>query len=96
VANGEYGSSETRLARLEQRVSDLSSRVSAIEPLASSVAVLTERVSHMLVVLGTIEQREADEQKERRATRRAIWSLVAVILAALISAAAVIASGAHP
>jgi chromosome segregation ATPase len=106
---------DSRLARVEQRVSDLDARVSALVPIANSVAILTERVETIRRDLAAyasqvsnldteIEKREEigrQEQdanrKERRDARRAMWVLAVTIIAALISAGAVIltSSGVH-
>jgi hypothetical protein len=100
MANGEY-SAETRLARVEQRVADLDTRVTAMVAVTASVIQLTERVETVRRDIGgyagkleaeieTREQREAEQRRESRETRRAMWLLTATIIAALITAAAVI------
>ena len=99
---------EIRLARVEQRVTDLDVRVTSLVPIATNVVQLTERVDTLRRDLAAyaasvskldaeLAGRELSTQKERRESRRAMLYLTVTILAALISAAAVIlTSGAHP
>lgn len=102
-----YGSTETRLARVEQRVSDIDARLIAMIPVAANVVQLTERVEVLRRDLrgyaeqvgkldAEIEQRERDTREERRQARFAMWGLTATILAALIVAAVtLLTSGVH-
>lgn len=94
-------SHESRLSRVEQRVTDLDSKVTALIPVTNSVGILTERVETLRRDLASyasaveklddeIEQREKDTRKERRDARLAMWGLTATILAALIVAAVTI------
>jgi chromosome segregation ATPase len=72
---------ETRLARVEQRVSDIDTRLIAMVPIAASVIQLTERVEVLRRDLrqyagqvskldDELEQRERDRADSERETRR--------------------------
>jgi chromosome segregation ATPase len=98
---------ETRLARVEQRVSDIDARLIAMVPVTASVIQLTERVevlrrdlrgyaSQVSKLDDEIEQRERETRQERRQARAAMWGLTATIVAALIVAAVtILTSGVH-
>lgn len=98
---------ESRLSRVEQRVTDLDTKVTTLMPVAGSVGILTERVETLRRDLASyalavgklddeIEQREKDTRKERRDARLAMWGLTATIFAALIVAAVtILTSGVH-
>lgn len=92
---------ETRLARTEQRVSDLDNRMTAMIPMTTTVIQLAERVDILRRDLASyagdlknleeeITKRDAATRTERRQARYAMWSLTIMILCALIGAAAVI------
>lgn len=92
MAPDERYSIESRVARLEQKVSDLGEDVRALAPLAITVVTIENSVKQILDVLGD----QKDAAKERRAQRRALWALTVAIICALIGAAAVLlSSGVH-
>lgn len=98
---------ETRLARVEQRVSDLDARLAALTPIATNVVQLTERVDTLRRDLRSyagqvaklddeIATREHDTRIERRQARFALWGLTSTIVAALIVAAVtLLTTGVH-
>lgn len=95
----------SRLARVEQRVEDLSRQVTDYQPLSVSIASQQAHMEHFQESLGVLrndvkaladnlEARDAATSKERRDTRVALYSMMAVLGAAIIGAvAAVIAAG---
>lgn len=91
----------SRLARLEQRMDDLSSSVSTIPATATQVATLQVQQGHydkavevlradVKELRDALDTRDAQVSKERRDTRVALWSLVGVLVAAMISGGAAI------
>ena len=91
------GELNTRISRLEQRVEDLDRLVSALGPVSTQAATLAVQLSHVSddisnvksevgKLFGLLDQREERVSQERRSTRTALWSLVAVLGAAIITA----------
>lgn len=89
-----------RVARLEQRVTDLDLRMTALMPVTLTVVQLTERVETLRTDFADfrkkIDEDRDDTRKERRVYIRWAITLTITIVAALIGAAAVILTTAHP
>ncbi len=92
-----------RLAKLEQRVDDLDKRVGDVGAVAVAVGVLTERLGSVADDVRAVNTsltsevaarnaRENEIRKERRDMRIALWTIAAMILAAIIGAAALVAT----
>jgi hypothetical protein len=88
---------DERLVRAEQQLADLRRALNRVEELPTPVALLNHRVdelfSDLTVLRGDVkmlndrlDEREATETRDRKDTRTALWSLVGVLGASLISA----------
>lgn len=87
---------QRRLAALEQRVQDIDNQVSRLLPLAETMAGFGVKLDHIesgMTKLGAdihgiesmLDDRDKAVSAERKATRTALYSLVGVLAAALIS-----------
>lgn len=92
---------QRRLSRVEQRVEDLDVMVKALAPSAARIEVLAFQMEHfqegqtalrseVLGLRNIIETDKDQAVKAQRDVRLAIWALVAVIMAAVISGGAAI------
>lgn len=95
-----------RVARVEQRVTDLDTRLTAMTPMVASVVQLVERVSVLQLAFtkleGKLELRDEREeardvatQAERRAARRWMVTMTVTIFCALVGAMAVLITQVH-
>lgn len=92
---------ETRVARLEQRVTDLDDKVAAVMPLATDVALTKDRLESLTrefkLLVQKIDERDEDARRERRVYIRWAITLTITIICALVGALAVVLSaGGHP
>lgn len=94
-------SDSSRLARLEQRVDDLAGLLSTFGATTTHVAMMGVKQDHydeavrgmradVKELRDALDTRDAQMSKERKDTRIALWSLVGVLGAALISGGAAI------
>jgi hypothetical protein len=84
---------DREIRRLDRRDDSLGERLTKIEELAVAYQ-LQELRGDVQKLQGTLERQREDEAKERKDVRVAIYALVGVICAALISGgAAVLAAG---
>lgn len=94
------GHLETQEARHEEKLVGVNARLSGMATagdLALVAQKLTTLTTSFQAFVENYTEREVDERRERRATRRAMWALVVSIGCALIAAGAVILStGSHP
>lgn len=100
MANGEY-ELHSRLARVEQRVSDLDQRMIELANIVPTVIRMSEQVSTMHRDLGAyaaelrklddeIDNRETVSRRERREARRWMVGTAIVLIGSLVSLAGVI------
>lgn len=86
---------------MEQRVTDLDGRLTALAPMITTVAQLSVHVETLRADFRDfrerINERDEETRKDRRNTTRWAITLTVTIIAALIGAIAVIATaGGHP
>jgi hypothetical protein len=92
---------EVQIARLDQKVEDLRRQVTDVVHVAPSVAELKTDISYMRATMDgyhtdlqdlrtTLAERDKAVSDERRSTRIALWSLVGVLGASIITGAAAV------
>lgn len=93
---------DLKVARLEQRVDDQRRALEAIGPVVTTAAELKLSIGHLQATVDELdkdiasiraglEARDKTVSDERKATRTALYSLVGVLVAALVSGGAAIA-----